>query len=111
MDHRTVHATTGADGTLHLTLRGDIDFVNAAGVRRAIEDEIRASRPGAVRVDLTAVPFLDSSGIEALVVAHRLAGSLGVPCTVVGPSRPVYEHLRLIGLAELFDIQAPQPSD
>ena len=65
------------------------------------------TRPSAVRVDLADVPFLDSSGIEVLVVAHRLAEQLGIGCTIERPSRAVFEHLRLIGLAELFGITAP----
>jgi anti-sigma B factor antagonist len=108
MDHRSVRTTTGDDGSLCLVLQGDIDFTNASAVRQVIEQAVGERRPSAVRVDLAEVPFLDSSGIEVLVVAHRLAESAGVDCTIERPSRAVFEHLRLIGLADLFGITAPQ---
>ncbi len=96
-----------ADGSLRLALNGDIDFTNAPWVRQAIVDAVGDTRPAVLRIDLADVPFLDSAGIEVLVAARRLAESLGVPCTIERPSHAVFEHLRLIGLVELFGIAAP----
>jgi len=107
MEHRAVRTGTDTDGALRVSLHGDIDFTNAPGVRQAIEEAVSGERRGTVRVDLADVPFLDSSGVEVLVAAHRLAESLGARCAIEGPTRAVFEHLRMIGLAELFDIAAP----
>ena len=107
MEHRAVRTGTDTDGALRVSLHGDIDFTNAPGVRQAIEEAVSGERRGTVRVDLADVPFLDSSGVEVLVAAYRLAESLGARCAIEGPSRAVFEHLRMIGLAELFDIAAP----
>jgi anti-anti-sigma factor len=107
MEHRAVRTGTDPDGALRFALHGDIDFTNAPGVRQAIEEAVSEAQPETVRIDLADVPFLDSSGVEVLVAAYRLAESLGARCAIEGPSRAVFEHLRMIGLAELFDIAAP----
>src|SRR5688500_9952697 len=87
------------DGTLDIALHGDIDFGNATMVRERIRSAVTQGQPTAVRIDLGEVPFLDSSGMAVLVVAHRLATSMGAGYSVVRPNRAVYEHLRLTGLA------------
>ena len=97
------------DGTLEVSLYGDIDFGNSPGVREAIRDAVTRLTPSAIRVNLGGVTFLDSSGIAVLVVAHRMAGAAGAVYTVVNASPGVYEHLRLTGLADLFAV--PRPAD
>jgi anti-anti-sigma factor len=98
------------DGTLEVTLYGDIDFGNSPAVRETIRDAVERTTPSAIRVDLGAVTFLDSSGIAVLVVAHRLAGGANAAYRVVNASAAVFEHLRLTGLADLFGVTQPDPS-
>ena len=95
------------DGTLAVTLYGDIDFANASEVRETIRDAVQRANPTVVRVDLGEVTFLDSSGIAVLVVAHRLANGVNARYVVEHASLGVYEHLRLTGLAELFGVPRP----
>src|SRR4051812_40757431 len=99
MDVEPVRISQLGDGTLEIALRGDIDFGNATAVREQIRTALTDRQPATVRVDLADVPFLDSSGMAVLVVAHRLATSAGAGYAVVNPNRAVYEHLRLTGLA------------
>jgi anti-sigma B factor antagonist len=103
-----VRITDEGDGTLEVSLFGDIDFANSPSVRETIRAAVSEAAPTAVRVDLAAVTFLDSSGIAVLVIAHRLAGSLGADYRVVNPTPSVYEHLRLTGLANLFRVPRPE---
>jgi anti-sigma B factor antagonist len=106
-----VRITDHGDGTLEVSLYGDIDFANSPSVREAIRAAVADATPPAIRVDLGAVTFLDSSGIAVLVIAHRLASSAGARFAVTNPSAAVYEHLRLTGLADLFGVERPAPAD
>jgi anti-sigma B factor antagonist len=94
-------------GVLEVSLFGDIDFVNSGTVRDTIRAAVAEKRPTAVRVDLKAVTFLDSSGIAVLVIARRIATAAEARYTVVNPTPAVYEHLRMTGLAELFGVRRP----
>jgi anti-sigma B factor antagonist len=100
-----------ADGTLQIELAGDIDYTNSSAVVNAIKAAIQGTvgepGPTAIRIDLDAVTFLDSSGIGVLIITNQLADSLGAAYTVVRPGRNVFEQLRLTGLVDLFGIAAP----
>src|SRR5215470_12414600 len=96
-----------ADGTLQITLAGDIDYTNSGGVVSAIKAAVTEPGLATIQVDLAAVTFLDSSGIGVLIITNQLADSLGAAYTVVRPGRNVFEQLRLTGLVDLFGISAP----
>jgi anti-sigma B factor antagonist len=111
MEDRSVQVDDRGDGTLEIALHGDIDFNNCDEVREQIRAAIDRSSPRAIAVDLADVPFLDSSGVAVLVSAHRMATSLDAGYTVRRPTRSVYEHLRLTGVAELFGLGQPDAPD
>jgi anti-sigma B factor antagonist len=96
------------DGLLRITLQGEIDFTNATAVSDVIRASVSEDRPGVLRVDMSGVTFLDSSGIGVLVVAYKEATGAGAEYEVVGPSRAVFEQLRLTGLVDLFGIEPPR---
>jgi anti-sigma B factor antagonist len=102
-----VHITDQGDGTLEVSLLGDIDFANSSAVRETIRAAVSEAAPTVVRLDLAAVTFLDSSGIAVLVSVHRLTSGIGARYSVVNATPTVYEHLRLTGLAELFGVARP----
>ena len=61
-------ATTAfADGHL-VTVAGEVDIATAPQLAETLAD---AANGGTVRVDISGVTFLDSSGLHALVAAHR----------------------------------------
>jgi anti-sigma B factor antagonist len=96
----------GADGTLGVTLRGEIDFVNSAEIGEAIRAALAAhERTHSVRVDLGEVTFLDSSGIGVLVRAMRAAGEVGAAFRVERPNELVFDQLRTTGLLEVFGLR------
>jgi anti-anti-sigma factor len=109
----SVRITDQGDGTLDVSLSGDIDFANAPSLRETIRAAVSGAAPAVIRMDLAAVTFLDSSGIALLVTVHRLAARLGARYQVLDPTPTVYEHLRLTGLAELFGVARPpaRPAD
>ncbi|HEX8627769.1 MAG TPA: STAS domain-containing protein [Catenuloplanes sp.] len=102
-----VRVGSAADGTLDVALFGDIDYTNSPALTRLVNDAVTRRRPPVVKVDISAVTFLDSSGLGVLVVAYRAAAAIGAGYQVTGPRRGVYEQLRMAGLVDLFGIDAP----
>lgn len=98
-----------AGGVLTVALSGEIDFTNASPINLAVRDEINRCRPSAVRVDLAAVTFLDSSGIGVLVRAMRAAGDADAGFRVVNPTDKVFDQLRGACLLDVFGLAEPQP--
>lgn len=59
-----------------LTLRGDLDYGECAGFRMSI-DRILKSAPPATIVDLSALEYLDSSGLGLLLALSKEYGAQG----------------------------------
>ena len=76
-----------ADGTLQIELAGDIDYTNSSAVVSAIKAAAIEPGPPAIRIDLDAVTFLDSSGIGVLIITSQLATSLSAEFRVGGKQR------------------------
>ena len=99
-----VSIDVGPGRSLAVTLRGEVDFTNAATAAEAIRAAIVAERPAAVRVDLAAVTFLDSSGIGVLVRAMKAAAAVDASFRVEHPTDKVLEQLDTAGLLEPFGV-------
>jgi anti-sigma B factor antagonist len=93
-----------AEDVLAVVLSGELDFTNASPVAAAVRETISARRPAAVRVDLAAVSFLDSSGIGVLVRAMRAAGEVSAGFRVVNPTDKVLDQLRSACLLDVFGL-------
>jgi anti-anti-sigma factor len=95
------------DGSMHISLSGEIDLANAA----VIEDEIRSAvstQPSAVSVDLTDLSYIDSAGIRILYgLASRLQALRIVLELIVPLEAPTR---RLIELSGFESIAALRPS-
>jgi len=104
-----VTLSTRRDGVLDVVLRGEIDYTNAGPVTDALRAAVERDRPVAIRVDLSAVTFLDSSGIGVLVSGMNAARAASADYRVDGPNAKVLDQLRITGLIELFPV-APHPS-
>lgn len=89
----------GATATVRVS--GDFDAARAGGVREAI----LAAEAGCQRVvvDLSAVGFIDSSGLGVIAAAAARAGKDGRAFSVTGPSPAVQQTLRMFGLDPLVD--------
>jgi anti-sigma B factor antagonist len=101
----SIHSDT--DGVLDVVLCGELDFTNASRVAADVRESIDHRRPSAVRVDLAAVTFLDSSGIGLLVQAMRAAREVSADFRVEGPTENVFDQLRCTGLLEAFGLTEP----
>lgn len=61
----TVNTGRGADGTPRLTAAGEIDLSNIEVFKRALSDTSTGTREPII-IDLSAVKYVDSAGINAL---------------------------------------------
>jgi anti-sigma B factor antagonist len=87
-----------------LIARGEIDMAVSAAFKEAMQLLVEDGKTPAL-VDLSAVTFMDSAGVEALVSARRRAESDGISMVLVEPSQPVRRILQITGLLAEFDIR------
>jgi anti-sigma B factor antagonist len=104
-----VSVSGSAEAVLAITLRGEIDYTNAQPVTGKVVAAIADTRPATVRVDLTEVTFLDSSGIGVLISAMKAARSADAEYLVVGAGPIVLDQLEITGLVELFPVRPAPP--
>ncbi|MGY2001754.1 STAS domain-containing protein [Blastococcus sp. SYSU DS1024] len=99
-----VERTTVA-GRPGLTVRGELDIATAPQLAEAAE-ELLATGPEAIVVDLTPTLFLDSSGARTLLTVARRAAAAGAGLHVVVPldNRPVRLPIDLLELEAVLPI-------
>ncbi|GAA1574741.1 hypothetical protein GCM10009827_115750 [Dactylosporangium maewongense] len=89
------------DGAVLVTATGELDMTSAPTLIESLRDAIRAYAPSRVDLDLTGVPFMDSTGIQVLVAAQAdIDGEL----RIIGTSPAVHRLLELTGLLETFGL-------
>ena len=59
------------NGALTVFLSGDIDHASARSMMLALDKEVARRAPGLLRVDMSGVTFMDSSGIAVLLRTWR----------------------------------------
>lgn len=92
------------DGVAVLAVSGEIDLATIPAFEAAIAEALN-QRPTALIVDLSAVDFLASAGLQALVATHEnVSGEAGFAVVADGPatSRPI----ELTGLAQILSLHA-----
>jgi anti-sigma B factor antagonist len=83
------------DGRGHLvTVVGEIDMSDAP----ELAEYLVQFDDGDVTVDLSSVTFLDSSGLRALLAAHKRIERQGSTLTIRGVSDPVLRVFQIAGL-------------
>jgi len=83
-----------------LTPEGSVDLVSRQQLVDAGLDVLREHR--SLTLNMSAVDFMDSVGIGALVELSKKAASLGGSFVVIEPSRPVQRVLAVTGLADAW---------
>jgi anti-anti-sigma factor len=91
-------------GAAVIYLEGDLDMQAEERVVAEIEAALAGPQRDVV-VDLSAVPFLDSSGVRALLRGREAAQRRGVRLCVRNPRRIVEDVLRITGVAPLFGLR------
>ncbi|MFD8371522.1 STAS domain-containing protein [Streptomyces sp. NPDC059688] len=86
-------ASTATDGTTVVTVTGEIDHTTAAPLIHALDlGELR------VVVDMRHVTFMDSSGINVLLVAHRELTQADGWLRLAGVPTSVLRTLQIVGI-------------
>lgn len=91
------------DGRTVVALRGELDLSTAPGLRDRLL-AILNERPGGLILDLSALTFMDSTGINVLLVTERRAVLLGGSLALAAPQKIVAKVLRITGLDNHFAI-------
>lgn len=98
------HASSVRHGDdLVITVAGDVDMRTAPRLRTVVEEAVTLDA-GATRVivDLGDVPFIDSSGMGALLAAKRIAESSDAALFLRRPSDRLRSLLRVTALERLL---------
>jgi anti-anti-sigma factor len=81
---------------------GEVDMATVGGLRAELEQAVASGAE--VWVDLTDVDFIDSTGLSALVIAHRAMSDGTRRFAVICPDGPARRALEVCGLGELLHV-------
>ena len=93
------------DGTLYVSLIGEINHHNAFSVRQEIDEKIQELRPQNLVLDLADAPFIDSSGLGLIMGRYQRMQELGGTLTAANPSAEHKKIFKLAGLNKLIKIK------
>lgn len=96
-------AVRSVDAVVVLSVRGDLDLSTTPHLTEAIDVVLAQSRPSALIVDLTEVPFLASVGMTVLVETHGRVAEVAI-FAVVAAGPATARPLTLVGLDKTFSI-------
>jgi anti-sigma B factor antagonist len=91
------------DGSATVFLTGDIDLEHSPKARETLLATVKKGRP--IVVDLSAVTYMDSSGVASLVEAFQRSRALKVEFALVRVSEQVRKVLTLARLDKVFTIR------
>ena len=91
------------DGFELLVARGEIDIATSPRLITALNEAITDST-GSLIVDLSAVEFMDSTGLALLIRAQRRMSRRGRGCAVVCPHGPVRRIFELTDMVETLRV-------
>ena len=91
--------------TLKIKLRGEIDHHSAVAVRTSIDDIIRKKSPEELVIDMSAVNFMDSSGLGLIMGRYALMKQMGGNTVVADPNARTEKIMRLAGLERIVPIR------
>jgi anti-anti-sigma factor len=106
----TVSGTTDAAGVMQVAMAGDLDLAAVALVRSRVPSYLALDEVSEVVADLSAVTFLDSSGIGALIGCLRAADAHGKGFRIANPQGRVREVLELTNVMPLLTTGSTFPS-
>ena len=97
MTDTTIQSTQKLPDGLLATIIGDIDLARSPALRLELLDLVK-QKPKRLVVDLSGVPYMDSSGVATLIEAlqhQRKAGAKMVLCGLQAKVRSIFEIARL----------------
>jgi anti-anti-sigma factor len=83
---------------------GDLDFTTTVELTQRLDDVITMTRRGDLVVDVAGVDFVDSTGMQALLLADRRYRDWGMRMIVRSPSPAMRGLLSITGLDAVLTI-------
>lgn len=91
-------------GAVVLDVSGEVDMDSSPKLRDEIKKHLK-SKPTALKLRMTEVPYIDSSGIAVLIEGMKWCKKKDVPYSLVQISESVRDVLKLSRLLEAFTIE------
>jgi stage II sporulation protein AA (anti-sigma F factor antagonist) len=101
MERFSVEATGTSDQVV-VVVAGEVDLAAADLLRDELDRRIVAG--GTMAIDCSAITFIDSMGLRALIEAQRKANEVGARFRLAAVPGPVARVLDLAGVTALFAI-------
>jgi anti-anti-sigma factor len=99
-----------AEDEVVLALAGEIDLATVDRIKAALE-EVEQANPRRLVIDLTALSFLDSTGLATFVALARRCHENGRPALEIRPGPPAVQRLfKLVGAAERLPFREASPT-
>ena len=92
-------------GILVAHLAGELDHHGAVAVRSLIDSQIMQKKPKKTVLELSALDFMDSSGIGLIMGRYALVERMGGEFTVSSPNERILKIFKLAGLERLVSIE------
>jgi len=104
LDPLSIDVQTTPDGSAQVfVLRGSMDIATSPAVRGALVEAAERGQHDII-VDLTSVEFLDSTGLGALIGAHKRAKEHGGRVRLIAQEGQILRLLRITGLLGVFNV-------
>lgn len=100
----------GEGGTLLIGIRGEIDHHTAVALRTEIDALLFAHRPRRLVLELSAVSFMDSSGLGLIMGRYGILREMGGELILRDPSPETQTILALAGMEKRVAIQYTAPA-
>lgn len=98
--------TQEENGALTVFLSGDIDHASARSMMLALDKEVTRRAPGLLRVDMSGVTFMDSSGIAVLLRTWRRLQETSASMEVTAIPRQPWKVFATAGLPKIIPMKA-----
>lgn len=95
------YSLNNQDGRQVLSIEGELDAITAPELRDTLDSLVVGGGEG-VRVDLSRLRLIDSSGVGALVSLYKRLRAEGRPLEIVGLCEQPAAIFRLLRLDEVF---------
>jgi anti-anti-sigma factor len=95
------------DGTAVVSVTGAVDLMTSGQLRQVLGEALGES--GTVAVDFAGLTFIDSSGLSALVDAHRRARDAGGVLTLRHPTPMLRRLLDITRLETVLVVDPTEP--
>lgn len=97
-------AVRDANGRRTIVLRGDLDAYTGPRFSDCLAEAVNGGR-GDLAVDMSAVSFVDSSGIAILVATAKQLRDRGNTLVIQSPPRMVGKLLEMTGVSKLVRLE------